>query len=86
MSVTLMEIYPENKTIQIIAALYGLYIGIGISTNIHWFSDFVAGTLIGYSIGKTVGKSFKQLIGEKTNRENLSISPTLNGISLQYSF
>jgi len=86
MSVTLMELYPENKTIQIFAAIYGLYIGVGISTNIHWFSDFVAGTLIGYSIGKTVGKSFKQLMGNKTNRENFSISPTLNGISLRYSF
>jgi len=86
MSVTLMELYPENKTIQTASIVYGLYIGIGISTNIHWFSDFVAGTLIGYSIGKTVGKSFNELMGNNTNRENFSISPTFNGINVSYSF
>ena len=86
MVVTLMELYPDNKTIQNAAVLYVAFIGIGISTNIHWFSDFVAGTLIGFSIGKTVGKSFKSLIDNNKDQEKFSISPTLNGISLRYSF
>ena len=86
MAVTLMELYPDNKTIQNAAVLYAAFIGIGISTNIHWFSDFVAGTLIGFSIGKTIGKSFKSLIDNNKDRENFSISPRINGISFRYFF
>lgn len=34
------------------------YIGIGISVNIHWFSDFAAGAILGSLIGYIVGKTF----------------------------
>ena len=37
---------------------YALYIGIGVSMTIHWFSDFAAGAFIGTAIGAVVGKSF----------------------------
>jgi hypothetical protein len=39
--------------------LYALYIGVGVSMTIHWFSDFVAGAIIGTVIGFTVGNVFK---------------------------
>lgn len=42
------------------ALLVALYIGLGVSTNIHWFSDFVAGAIIGTLIGLAVGKSFNK--------------------------
>lgn len=58
MAVTLLMLYPKNRFLRYGALLYALYVGIGISTNIHWFSDFVAGVLIGIGIGVTVGKSF----------------------------
>jgi hypothetical protein len=40
------------------AITYALYIGIGVSRTIHWFSDFAAGAIIGSAKGAVVGKSF----------------------------
>ena len=58
MAVCLMLLYPDNKKIGYLALAYAFYVGLGISTNIHWFSDFVAGTFVGIAIGLTVGRSF----------------------------
>lgn len=58
MSVALIILYPENKIIRYGALIYAFYIGIGVSVNIHWFSDFVAGAILGTIIGIAVGKSF----------------------------
>lgn len=57
-AVTLFILYQENKFIKYGALLVALYIGIGVSTNIHWFSEFVAGAIFGSIIGVVVGKSF----------------------------
>lgn len=43
-----------------LAIAYALYIGIAVSLRIHWFSEFVAGAIIGTVIGITVGKWWKQ--------------------------
>jgi membrane-associated phospholipid phosphatase len=59
MAVTVFTLFPEKKWPGITAILYALYIGIGVSMTIHWFSDFVAGAIIGTVIGVTVGKSFR---------------------------
>jgi len=40
--------------------LYALYIGVGVSMTIHWFSDFVAGAIVGAVIGITVGNAFNE--------------------------
>ena len=58
MAVALFTLVPEKKWPGIAAVIYALYIGVGVSMTIHWFSDFVAGALIGTTIGMTVGKSF----------------------------
>jgi membrane-associated phospholipid phosphatase len=58
MAVTVCALYPKRRRLGAIAIAYALYIGIGISTTIHWFSDFVAGAIIGSVIGTVVGKSF----------------------------
>ncbi len=60
MAMTLALLYPRNKKVAVIALLYALYIGIGISVNIHWFSEFVAGMCIGSAIGIVVAKSFRE--------------------------
>ena len=57
MAITLIYVFPKNKIVSYGALLYAFYIGIGISANIHWFSEFIAGALIGTAIGITVGKS-----------------------------
>jgi membrane-associated phospholipid phosphatase len=58
MAVTVLVMFPKKRLLRAVAAVYALYIGVGVSITIHWFSDFVAGVLIGTAIGLTVGKSF----------------------------
>lgn len=57
-AITLFVLYPKNLTVRIIALVFAFYIGIGISINIHWFSDFVAGAIIGSLVGFIIGKVF----------------------------
>ena len=58
MSMAVWVLFPEKKLIRYIALIYALFIGLGVSATIHWFSDFVAGMRLGSIIGVTVGKSF----------------------------
>jgi len=58
MAFALVILFSKNKMAMIGAIVYAFYIGIGISLSIHWFSEFIAGALIGTSIGLIVGKSF----------------------------
>jgi hypothetical protein len=60
MAVTIFTLFPKQKWLRVAVIVYALYIGIGVSMTIHWFSDFVAGAIIGSVIGVTVGKSFMQ--------------------------
>lgn len=76
MAITLTELYPENKALKIGAITYASIVGLGVSVNIHWFSDAFAGALLGYAIGKTVGLSFKQLMNdEKPANYSLYVTP-----------
>jgi membrane-associated phospholipid phosphatase len=59
-AVALFTLYPENKTVKILALLVAFYIGIGVSVSIHWFSDFAAGVIIGSVIGLVVGRAFRE--------------------------
>jgi membrane-associated phospholipid phosphatase len=58
MAVTLFVLYRNNKLVRYTSILYALYIGIGVSMTIHWFSDFAAGMIFGSLIGMVVGRSF----------------------------
>jgi len=58
MAVTLFWLYPKQRWLGYVAITYALYIGLGVSMTIHWFSDFSAGAIIGTAIGTVVGKSF----------------------------
>ena len=58
MSMALVALFPKNKFVKYSAIIYAVYIGLGVSTTIHWFSDFVAGAILGTVIGLVVGKSF----------------------------
>lgn len=60
MSLTLWQLYPEKKFLRFFALLYAFYVGLGVSTGIHWFSEFIAGAIIGSIIGLQVGKSFQK--------------------------
>ena len=54
------RLYPGSKAVRSAALLYAIYVGVGVSMTIHWFSDFVAGAIIGTTIGMTVGNVFKE--------------------------
>jgi membrane-associated phospholipid phosphatase len=58
MAFTVFRLFPKQRWLGYGAIIYALYIGIGVSMNIHWLSDFVAGVIIGTVIGMVVGKSF----------------------------
>lgn len=58
MAAALWALFPKNKTVKFLSAIYALYIGVGVSATIHWFSDFAAGIIFGVVVGTVVGKSF----------------------------
>jgi len=59
MSFALFYMFPKNKFIKYFSVIYAFYIGIGVSLSIHWFSDFIAGAIIGTLIGISVVKLYK---------------------------
>jgi membrane-associated phospholipid phosphatase len=67
MAVTLLMLYPKNRFVKYLAILYAFYIGFGVSIRIHWFSEVVAGAIIGTVIGVTVGRSFAVSSANDTN-------------------
>ena len=58
MAATVFTLFPKQRWLGWLAIAYALYIGLGVSMTIHWFSDFVAGAILGTVIGVVVGKSF----------------------------
>ena len=86
MATTMIELYPDNTAVKVASLAYASLIGIGVSTNIHWFSDAVGGALIGFAIGKTVGAGFRELMtnSHKEQAYNFSITPA--GINFTYNF
>lgn len=60
MAIALWMLFPRKKIMEVLVLIYALYIGFGVSIGIHWFSEFVAGAIIGSVIGVVVGKCFKE--------------------------
>ncbi len=57
-AVTVLMLYPKNQRVRYFALLYAVYVGLGVSISIHWFSEVIAGIIFGAIIGVVVGKSF----------------------------
>ena len=72
MSVSLFWLFPQKKWLGAMAMLYALYIGIGVSMTIHWFTDFASGIIFGNIVGITVGRSFATL----KFKDELGLNPT----------
>ncbi|MBK9577054.1 MAG: phosphatase PAP2 family protein [Fibrobacteres bacterium] len=62
--VSLSAFYPGSKPISVIKYGWVGYMFYGVVSHnggsMHWFSDAVAGTLMGYAIGRTVGDGFHE--------------------------
>jgi membrane-associated phospholipid phosphatase len=83
MATTLIELYPDMPILKYAALGYATLIGVGVAVNIHWASDAVAGFLMGYAIGRTVGRGFS---GKSVDNDNLVIVPSLSGIRVSWTF
>ncbi len=58
MAGVIFTLFPKQRWVGWVAIAYAVYVGIGVSMTIHWFSDFAAGAIIGTLIGVVVGRSF----------------------------
>lgn len=57
----LFAFYPDEPVIAAVGYPIALAVGLGmIDGDYHWFSDVVAGALIGHVIGWSVGKNFRK--------------------------
>jgi len=86
---TISEIYSENKWLKVGVFSYAALIGFGVTLDVHWASEALAGALIGYAIGSTVGKSYKKLLENKNNNStenNVSFYfyPNSIGVLIKY--
>jgi membrane-associated phospholipid phosphatase len=69
---TIAEIYYDNIPLKIGVYTYAALMGFGKSVSVHWVSEVAAGALIGYAIGKTVGRNYRTLM-ENNNEHNKTI-------------
>lgn len=60
MAITLALLYKQKKVLFYSAIIYAMYIGLAVSVTIHWFSDFVAGAILGTVVAFVVTKSFRE--------------------------
>ena len=79
---TLSEIYHNNLWLKIGVYTYAAIIGVGVTLDVHWASDALAGALIGYAIGKTVGRSFRRLLEGDSSDRRLSFYVTHNSLGV----
>ena len=64
-AIALWTLYSDRPWVKYPGLIYALYVGIGVSMSIHWFSDAVAGAIFGTIIGIVVGTSFRNRINGK---------------------
>jgi membrane-associated phospholipid phosphatase len=72
------EIYYDDLALKIGVYTYAAIMGLCISVSVHWASEVFAGALIGYAIGKTVGKSYRKLAENHLENKKLSFYASYN--------
>jgi membrane-associated phospholipid phosphatase len=86
---SLMSYYPDKWWIKVTGALLVAYTMIGVTVHGgHWMSDNIAGLLMGYAIGMTVGKSFRRLVNKKLgiSEQQVEFVPVVGFSSFGMSF
>ena len=73
MGVTIFVMLPKQRWAGVLAVVYSLYVGLGVSVTIHWLSDFVAGAIIGSVIGVVVGRAFYKTGIEQEGTERIEM-------------
>jgi len=77
------QIYHDNILLKAAVYTYASLIGLGMSIYDHWASDIIAGALIGFAIGTTVGKSYRNLIEKRENKLNFYVTPNSLGVIIR---
>ncbi|MDR0409478.1 MAG: phosphatase PAP2 family protein [Spirochaetaceae bacterium] len=79
------EMYPSNFFLKVAAYSYATFIGLGVTLNVHWLSEAVAGALIGYAVGKTVGRSFNGLLNDDIQKKAVTfyVTPAFAGVRMR---
>ena len=58
MGAAIFALFPDHKYARWLGLVWALYVGLSISVSIHWFSEFVAGAIMGTVVGLAIGKAF----------------------------
>jgi hypothetical protein len=83
--------YYDSTALWSLAVASTTYMGVGMAaawgSSQHWLSDTVAGALIGYSIGSSVGEGFRQLhsLTRKEAQAFIAPLPIQGGIGIRLS-
>jgi membrane-associated phospholipid phosphatase len=83
---TISELYKDHIWLKVGAYTYAALIGFGVTLDVHWASEALAGALMGYAIGKTVGKSFNKLLKNEGSDSRVSVYATPNTLGVVISF
>ena len=85
MAAIVNEIYKDNLWLKIGTYSYATLMGLFVSFNVHWVSESIAGALLGYAMGKTIGRSFSKLLGDNKTEDNFSlvVIPNKTGFAVQ---
>jgi membrane-associated phospholipid phosphatase len=66
----LIHYYPESFWLKLVGYTYIGYMLVGVCAHergsMHWLSDAVAGTVMGWTIGSTVGRSYREAYNSHT--------------------
>jgi len=87
---SLLAFYKDNTWLNIAGGTYLGYLFLSVishgKSSMHWFSDAVAGTLMGYAIGSTVGRDFRRRWDHKKDKPSalsFSVLPPVFSVSFE---
>ena len=83
---TISEIYRDNFWVKLGAFTYAAFIGFGVTLHAHWASEALAGALIGYAIGKTVGRSYRKFLDNNEDKYQLLFYCTTRSVGVNIRF
>ena len=91
---SMMSYYKDDVLVNTLGLSYLTYLTASVisheKSTMHWASDIVTGTLMGYAIGSSVGKYFRSKSGmadiKLSQKTCLDIMPNVNGFSVVVTF
>jgi membrane-associated phospholipid phosphatase len=82
MATVISEIYYDKPLLVAGAYAYAVFVGASMSVSVHWLSEVFAGVLIGFAVGKTVGKSYRNLMESRAEEKRINLYALGNGIGV----